>query len=461
MSGATTPLDPGHREPTGSPEYDVIVVGAGIAGLSAAWLLRDRNVLLLERDDRVGGRILSMARDPYWVNLGAHLVQLSGGPLVDYARALNVPLVVPKGSFAAVAMKGRIIRADRPEVLPFRLPLPMAARASLVRSGLRLRLADRRLAKAHKAAEGRVDVLAIDEHYDQVTYAEVLGPLHPEVAALMRVTANRLGTEPSMVSADRGVSHTMETWASRRANVVGGTGALTTAMAAALGDRVRTSSGVQFITQTDGEVTVELDRPGRPERLTAAACIVTVPAPIVREIVQGLTRAKSDALAQLPYGPYVTAGIFTNETGPMPWDDVYAVAAPGQSFCMLFNPANPYRTGPRRPGGSIVAYSAGDKAADQLSQSDAAITDQFLRDLYATLPAAKGIVREVVIKRWPLGVPLPQRGRARLQPALTANHGRVYFAGDYLIDQGIDSAAWTAETAVNEVRTLLAGDLVH
>src|SRR3954447_7172173 len=35
---------------------DVVIVGGGIAGLSAAWRLRHRNVLLLEAGDRLGGR---------------------------------------------------------------------------------------------------------------------------------------------------------------------------------------------------------------------------------------------------------------------------------------------------------------------------------------------------------------------------------------------------------------------
>ncbi|CAN5132701.1 hypothetical protein BH09ACT13_BH09ACT13_12300 [soil metagenome] len=38
---------------------DVVVVGAGIAGLAAAWSLRDRDVLVLEAEDRVGGRMKS------------------------------------------------------------------------------------------------------------------------------------------------------------------------------------------------------------------------------------------------------------------------------------------------------------------------------------------------------------------------------------------------------------------
>jgi len=52
---------------------DVVIVGGGIAGLSAAWRLRHRDVLLLEAGDRLGGRMRSDPCGEYWLNYGAHL----------------------------------------------------------------------------------------------------------------------------------------------------------------------------------------------------------------------------------------------------------------------------------------------------------------------------------------------------------------------------------------------------
>ncbi len=37
--------------------YDTVIIGAGIAGLTAAYMLRDKNTLLLEQEDRFGGVI--------------------------------------------------------------------------------------------------------------------------------------------------------------------------------------------------------------------------------------------------------------------------------------------------------------------------------------------------------------------------------------------------------------------
>ncbi len=65
---------------------DVIVVGAGISGLSLAWrAARDgRKVLVLERAGRVGGCFQSpRTPDGYWFELGAHTTYNSYGNFLD------------------------------------------------------------------------------------------------------------------------------------------------------------------------------------------------------------------------------------------------------------------------------------------------------------------------------------------------------------------------------------------
>src|ERR1700704_2617960 len=58
--------------------HDVIVVGGGIAGLAAAWDLRNRDLVVLEAGDRIGGRIRSETRGEHWINLGAHVFAGAG-----------------------------------------------------------------------------------------------------------------------------------------------------------------------------------------------------------------------------------------------------------------------------------------------------------------------------------------------------------------------------------------------
>src|SRR6266536_2634617 len=120
---------------------DVVVVGAGIAGLAAAWYLRDSDVLVLEASDRIGGRIRSEPRGPYWLNLGAHVFSGPGSATARLAEDAGVELASVPGELVAVELNGRIGAGGRPELYPFRLPLTPRERLALMRAGLRLRRA--------------------------------------------------------------------------------------------------------------------------------------------------------------------------------------------------------------------------------------------------------------------------------------------------------------------------------
>jgi monoamine oxidase len=81
VAGAAKPQQPASRS------ADVVVVGAGLAGLTAARELvaRGRSVVVLEARDRVGGRVLSHAL------AGGSYGELGGmftGPTQDHIQAL-------------------------------------------------------------------------------------------------------------------------------------------------------------------------------------------------------------------------------------------------------------------------------------------------------------------------------------------------------------------------------------
>ena len=79
-----------------------------------------------------------------------------------------------------------------------------------------------------------------------------------------------------------------------------------------------------------------------------------------------------------------------------------------------------------------MAYAAAGFARRLDGLDDAAVRDAFLADLHDVLPGTRGIVDEVVIRRWGRGLPYPRVGRSKLQPALTRSLAPVWLAGDYL-----------------------------
>jgi oxygen-dependent protoporphyrinogen oxidase len=425
----------------------VVVVGGGIAGLAAAWELRDRDVVLLEAADRLGGRLRSERRGDYWLNLGAHVFSGPDSASGRLLEAAGVEARVAPGRLAAVSLNGRLVASGPVELLPFRLPMPLRSRTALVRAGVKLRIAVRRYA-AIAAPRGDEDPASRQkrmlEFLDDRSFTEFIGELPEDADLLFRSTLTRSSGEPEELAAGYGVGYFHLVW-SRAAglsrNILGGSGAAVDALASALEGRTRTGAVVRSVETTTEGVRVRFAHEGAEQELLAQAAVVATPAYVTREIVAGLPADTAAALEKIPYGPYVVGAFLTGERGPMRWDDLYALATPKRSFSMLFNTANVLRDGPRRPGGSLMVYAAAGFARRLAGLGDDEIAARFLADLHDVLPETRGIVEETVVHRWERGLPYPRPGRSLLQPALTRPLGPVRLAGDYL-------GTWYTETAV-------------
>jgi len=449
-------------------DHEVVVVGAGIAGLAAAWELRDRDLVVFEAADRVGGRMRSEPRGRYWLNLGAHLF---GGPDSQLARLVeDVGLEtrpIP-GNRMGLAMNGAVVASGAPETYPLRLPLSLPARVSFVKSGLKLRAAARgfqRVARrlpGESAADIRSRVLA---YRDEETFADYLGQMHPDVASVFRAIAQRITAEPHEITAGCGAALFAVVWDSTLTlarNLMGGSAGLPAALAGRLGARVVTGATVEEVVPEAANVRVRVRRAGRLEELSARFAIVATPAHVTHRIVTGLPQDTAAALARVTYGPFVCGAFLTNETRAMPWDDIYAVATPGKTFNMLFNHANVLRgAGPREPGGSLMVYGGGELGRRLLEKTDAQIEQAFVRDIVSIFPEVRGIVQEIAIQRWEYAIPYCGPGRPALQPALERPLGRVLLAGDYLEFPEMETAVATGLEAARNARNGLGATPVH
>jgi len=442
--------------------YEVLIVGAGIAGLTAAWELRDRDLSVLEATARVGGRMMSVPRGRYWLNLGAHLFGGPGSLLDRLVEEVGLETRAIPGNRMALAANGVVLRRGRPESYPFRLPLSLGARLSFVKTGLRLRRAAAGYLRASRPRPGespsqrRARVLG---YLDDRTFADLLGAMHPDVEAIFRAVAERVTALPHEISAGCGAQLFALVWGGEDTlarNLIGGTARLPEALAAKLGDRVVTGAEVQAV-EPDGEgARIRFTRSGRAETVRARYVIAATPAYVTAEIVRDLPPETARALQGIPYGPFVCGAMLTAETGPTPWDDLYAIAVAGKSFNMLFNHANVLRgAGAREPGGSLMVYAGGGSGRRLLRMTDEEIRAAFLRDVHAVLPETRGIVREVVLQRWERALPYAPPGRHLIQPALEAPLGCVFLAGDYLEFPEMEAAATTGLEAARAVRPRL------
>ena len=87
----------------------VVVVGAGIAGLTAAWALRGHDVVVLEAEAQPGGRVRTCMVGGRPMETGAQFLSTGYGVVPTLAKELGLPLRrVHPGT--AVVVDGRVHR---------------------------------------------------------------------------------------------------------------------------------------------------------------------------------------------------------------------------------------------------------------------------------------------------------------------------------------------------------------
>jgi phytoene dehydrogenase-like protein len=90
-------------------KYDVVIIGAGAAGLSAGALLakEGRSVLILEAGPYVGGRGVALGDEGFKINLGGHLLEDSGSGITKVFEHVGRELVHGPASSDLVIWDGR------------------------------------------------------------------------------------------------------------------------------------------------------------------------------------------------------------------------------------------------------------------------------------------------------------------------------------------------------------------
>jgi oxygen-dependent protoporphyrinogen oxidase len=421
---------------------DVVIVGGGIAGLSAAWRLRHRDVLLLEAGDRLGGRMRSDPCGEYWLNYGAHLFPGPGSLVDRMARECGLETVPVTGGMMGLAVGSTLLDHGRVETYPFRLPLSVRDRIAFVRAGVKIQ---RAVARYHRL-ERRYDF------EDDRTFGEFLGPLPPAVHELFSCAAHRATAGLDELSAGCGIGLFALVWGGKGSliarNLLGGSGELPAALGRRLGELARTGCRVQAVRPDGAELVVEYGG----EEIRAHQVIVAAQAPHAAPLVAPVAERAAAVLAQLTYGAFLSVAVETSETTTMPYDDVYAIATPGRAFDLFTNQAHALRrTGPRRPGGSLMLFAGGHGAAALMHEPDAVIAERFLADLHELYPQTRGAIAGATVHRWELGNVYARPGRGRLQPALEGPlgaHENLHLAGDYFAELGnIEAAARTGLAA--------------
>lgn len=439
---------------------EVVVLGGGVAGLFAARALRGRDVVLLEAEDRPGGRVLSARRGDYWVNLGAQFAE-GHGPLIEAVNELNVPRGSLAGTSAAFAWNDKVISSHNPAAFVLQTRMSIAGRIDLARLGLRLKKAYKRLAENSDRADARAYRDWLDDRPASVMADQIRTD---EVRRIFTGWVRHwVGCEPDEMAAGQFVLY-MGSAMIKAAEVpefslpVGGNEEIVKALVGSLGSVVRLGSRVTDVTWDDSGVEVQYEDASGTRTIAAQQAVVATETDTAVSMLRDLDDARRESLSAIRYGRYMLAGVFTNEVGPQPWDDLYAIATPGLSFQVIYNHAAALRrSGPRKPGGALVCYAGGVLADELFARTDDDIKDVFARDLARLYPVLGRSIEEMILYRRYKTVPYWQPGGRQGMRQLREPIGRIHLAGDYLGYPSMTAAAMAGDAAGRSAAAALHG----
>jgi monoamine oxidase len=436
-------------------EADVVIIGAGLAGLHAAGMLEDagQRVVVLEGSERIGGRLHTLDDLPHRPEAGGVQVGSGYARLIAHAERLGIPLVgggeEPRD--ALYHIKGvSSTGADWPTSAGNRLEgaeraVPPAALGSLYAR----RLPALASPEAWRSFER---IAALDE-----SYAQALRRLGASEEAIRLINANLNGSSVETMSA----LHIARTAAIFRSQpgpvrtIGGGSQRLPEAMAASLRSPVRLNERVTSIAEEVDGVTLRTESStirARHVICTAPLSVMRPTAPRAIRFAAPLAPAIERARAAIPYTSaiflYLAARTpFWREDGypPTLWSDDWRI---GRVFVLSDDPpilkvwiAGPnvgdaYRLGLGTNGAAVIAAieRARPAARGQLS---------LLRRFdWGLQPFAGGIYHHIGA----------QQGETLA--AATAHVGtRLHFAGEHLAiaASGMEGALESGERAAMTV----------
>ncbi|MFJ2619989.1 flavin monoamine oxidase family protein [Glutamicibacter sp. NPDC087344] len=444
---------------------DVIIVGAGLAGLSAGWRLRHWDTLLLEADERVGGRIKSARRGAYWLNWGGHVFAGEGSSTESLLNEVGVTAVNIPGSLQGMSMNGKFLKSGHIATYPLRLPMSLGDRIATFKAGLKVVSGVAKYTSVVRKRAGESGATRQQRIYDfenKRSFQDFIGDLPEDAASLFKTTVTRSAGDMDQISAGAGIGYfslVLGFGQGLSKGIVGGPSTLTESIAAALDNRIQRGAVVQEVVHKKNSVVVRYQQNGQTHEVEARTVILATTADVSHRVGVDLPENLRDALSQIKYGPHVSTAFLTNETSARPWDDIYAIAAPKRSFAIALNQASIVRGSEteRQPGGSMMTFSPASLGRALLEKSEEEVIQTHLKDLDEVLGGkfADSVI-EAKTERWKNASPYSFPGRAKLQSTLMRGSDRVFLAGDFMGTLYTESSITSGFSAAQDAASVLA-----
>jgi len=469
----------------GSDQRSVAVVGGGVSGLCAAFLLKNAGfkVTVLEGSPRLGGKLAVSEVGGVAVDSGAEALlarRPEGTGLID-ALGLSGQLEVPGTTSAGIWTRGSIRPLPRRQFMGVPADIGELGRTGILsEAGLARAAQEASLPGGEPVADTSVTSM-VGGRFGAELVDRLVEPLLGGVYAGRCEDLSFTATLPALAAAARGHSSLTDAAASlipapafsgsgaepdRPAQpprpvfttLTGGLGTLPEALAKASGADLRTSAMVRRLSRTQAGWRLTVGSAHAPEALDADAVILAVPAIPASRLLAGVADPAAAALGEIRYASMAIVTLAYPVTAfpeAVTGSGFLVPAVDGRTIkAVTFSTVKWPHLRASQPELHIVRCSVGRLGEDSVLQRDDAELAALAAADLGDATGVRGRPSDVRVSRWGGGLPQYSVGHldrvARIRAGIAAQPGLAVCGAAY-DGVGIPACIGTARLAVEQV----------
>ncbi|MDB5038056.1 MAG: hypothetical protein JWQ35_1584 [Bacteriovoracaceae bacterium] len=434
-------------------EIDVCIIGGGIAGLTAAYDLtkRGKSVIVLEKSDRLGGRI----KTKHWANgqyseIGAEDIIDNEADLNGLIKEFSLKLKENKGEADGFYFEHTIFADPDPEK---NLNHIFSNRSERKAYDNLVKTVSKKIGHLKfplGKTQAKLDLISGENWVWEITKGF-------DSDRLIRFLNLRLGAELGgtidQTSALYVSQSLFDQFEGSWFHIEGGNELLITKLAEKLIGKTQLHSRVDEVKFTDGKYQILYKDENEQRSLVASKVIITVPSFAFQSIKfePEISKEKRAALARVKWGPYITAHL---QFAERIWNTKYKF--PSWNISTDGPLATIVDSTYGQPGaeGVLSIFLIGD-AANKYAKID---EDHFFKDVLSELEKIWPGIRDAYIpgsgikNNWPHALPIFSPNYIHdVQSELAKPEGKIFFAGDYTEQPGLDGAVHSGHRAVTQL----------